>query len=60
MESNRRAVVGSYVRHHHGEGRLEPIDFSRLASATIRAVKTEMLHNPLVKLKYGEPIQFHN
>ena len=92
MESNRRAIVGSYVRHHHSEGRIEPMDFSRLASATIRAVRTDvprtpfygrldiadrlpdrynpndgwndsveqMLHNPLVKLKYGAPIQFHN
>ena len=90
MEPNRSAVVGSYVRHHStGEEYLEPIDFSRLASATIRAVRTDVprtpfygrldiadripelydpnddyLHqtmaDPLVKLKYGAPIQFHN
>ena len=46
MESNRRAVVGSYVRHHHGEGLLEPIDLCRLASATIRAVRAMFLVHP--------------
>ena len=46
MESNRRAVVGSYVRHHHGEGLLEQIDLSRLASATIRAVRAMFLVHP--------------
>jgi hypothetical protein len=54
MEPNRKAVVGSYVRHHPGEpeGRryIEPIDLARLASTTIRAVRKDVPRTPF----YGQ------
>ena len=53
MEPNRKAVVGSYVRHHPGEpeGRyIEPIDLARLASTTISAVRKDVPCTPF----YGQ------
>ena len=93
MEPNRKAVVGSYVRHHPGqpEGYLAPIDQARLASTTISAVRRDVprtpfyerlyfadllpdqynpnaslwdfhgsFQDPMVLLKHGVKIQFHN
>jgi hypothetical protein len=94
MEPNRKAVVGSYVRHHPGQPDdhyLEPIDLARLASTTIRAVRKDVprtpfyegldfaddlpdlydpnarvfdfsgnFSDPMVILKHGANIQFHN
>jgi hypothetical protein len=96
MEPNRQAVVGSYTTHYREpegylERKLDPIEFSRLASSTISAVRRDVpnspfyrllrvadwlpdrynpnadifdlqgtFQDPLVKLKHGAPIQFHN
>ena len=50
MESNRRAVVGSYVKHHRQPDYLTPIEYSRLASSTIRAVRKEVPNAPFYRL----------
>ena len=94
MEPNRKAVVGSYVRHHPGQPddpNLELIDLARLASTTISAVRKDVprtpfyerldfaddlpdlfdpyarafdfsgnFSDPMVILKHGANIQFHN
>ena len=93
METNRRAVVGSYVAHYQEpEGQyVGAIEFSRNASATISAVRRDVpntpfykrldvanmlpdrynpnadmfdhhgtFQDPMVKMKHGASIQFHN
>jgi hypothetical protein len=50
MEPSRQAVVGSYVRHYHGQQPqpryIQPIDMARLASTTISAVRRDVPHTP--------------
>ena len=49
MEHNRKAVVGSYVRHHPGQPEnryLDSIDMARLASTTISAVRRDVPCTP--------------
>lgn len=50
MEPNRRAVVGSYVKHHRQPDYLTPIEYSRLASSTIRAVRRDVPNTPFYRL----------
>ena len=55
MESNRRAVVGSYVKHHREPPEAEeqyPMAMyaSRLASSTIRAVRKDVPNAPFYRL----------
>jgi len=95
METNRRAVVGSYVTHYRQpenryRGDRGAVEFSRNASAIINAVRRDvpntpfykqldlanmlpdlynpndrmfdldLVQDPIVKVKYGSSIQFHN
>ena len=92
METNRRAVVGSYVTHYRQPENqyFGAIEFSRNASTTISAVRRDvpntpfykqldlanmlpdlynpndrmfdldLVQDPIVKVKYGSSIQFHN
>ena len=52
METNRRAVVGSYVKHHREPGDQYPMamEASRLASSTIRAVRRDVPNAPFYRL----------
>ena len=53
MESNRRAVVGSYVKHHRQPDEhtfISPMEYSRLASNTIRAVRRDIPSTPFYRL----------
>ena len=54
MESNRRAVVGSYVKHHRvpkdRPRRMMPMEYSRLASSTIRTVRKDVPHAPFYRI----------
>eukprot|EP00984_Skeletonema_dohrnii_P006577 scaffold2353_cov93-Skeletonema_dohrnii-CCMP3373.AAC.8 len=53
MESNRRAVVGSYVTYHREpENRysMSTIELSRLVSSTIRAVRRDVPNAPFYRL----------
>jgi hypothetical protein len=50
MEPYRRAVVGSYVTHHRKpEAYCESIEFSRLASSTISAVRRDVPNTPFYR-----------
>eukprot|EP00986_Skeletonema_menzelii_P009040 scaffold4012_cov127-Skeletonema_menzelii.AAC.2 len=53
METNRRAVVSSYVKHHREPENFYPddrMDYSRLASNTIRAVRRDVPNAPFYRL----------
>jgi len=53
MEPNRRAVVGSYVKHHQEPENyysMQPIELSRLASTTISAVRRDVPNAPFYRL----------
>ncbi len=53
MEPNRRAVVGSYVKHHRepeDHYAMQPIELSRLVSTTISAVRRDVPNAPFYRL----------
>ena len=55
MEPNRKAVVGSYVRHHPGQPKASTIDLARLASTTISAVRKDVPRTPFYeRLDYAD------
>ena len=50
MEANRRAVVGSYVKHHRAPGDIRRMNLPLLTSRTIRAVRKDVPNAPFYRL----------